>query len=142
MNVAQTGTAGGAVTQMSHINLAHKGFLTLNLRWGEVFHIVGSKPGENPREYLLNGLGAERAFAPHVFSARLSIELHHTHTCAFLAAVVLLLHHQIELFQSVTVSAVFLFIISERFAEAYHHYSAFMFELFHCIRRFLIKAQK
>ena len=54
-------------------------------------------------------------FAKHVFSTGDGIKVDTGHTCAFLAAIVLLLHHQIEFVQAVHPRAVLLLVIIERF---------------------------
>ena len=52
---------------------------------------------------------------------------HHTDTGALLAAVVLLLHQQIEFVERPGIGAVFLPVVFQRFAQAYHRHATFMF---------------
>ena len=82
-------------------------------------------------ENFLNGTRAERPFAKNVFFARIGVEFHHSESRAFLAAVVLLLHEEIQLVDAVEIGSVFLFIVFERFEQAYKRHTALVLQLFH-----------
>ena len=60
---------------------------------------------------LGDGILAKRLVAEHILLARLGIEMDRRYARPLLTAVMLLLHHQIELAHSPLVAAVFLFII-------------------------------
>ena len=78
-----------------------------------------------------DGIFSFSPFAKHVFRAWHGIKVDAGHTCAFLSAVVLLLHHQIEFIEAVHPRAVLLLVIFKRLQKANHCHAALMFELFH-----------
>ena len=130
MGVFQAASAGGAVAEMPHVDLSYE--------WREAlyFFSIGfidscgdlrSNGGEN----LVDGSCAERAFAEYVLVAGGSVEFYHTDACGFLSAVVLLFHQQIEAVKTVGPGAVFGFIVFQRFEQAYHCHTAFVFQCFH-----------
>ena len=82
---------------------------------------------ENLRDRIL-ALGL---LAEHVFLARWRVEVHAGHARTLLTAVVLLLHHQIELVQSVAPRAVLLLVVAQRLQQADHRHTTFMLQLFH-----------
>ena len=82
-------------------------------------------------EYLGDGSRTECTLTKHIFFARISLQLHARQSGSFLSAVVLLLHQQVELIQPVHPCAVLLFVVFQRFQQAYHGDATFMFQFFH-----------
>ena len=81
---------------MSHIKLARKGKTLLyivrigHLFWSNILEVL-----MNGSKYFANGVFTLGTFTEHIFMARLSIKLHACQSCAFLSAIVLLLHHEV-----------------------------------------------
>ena len=96
-----------------------------------MLHVGGVESGTDLAENLLYGSGAEGSFAEHIFVTRFCMKLYYSDACAFLAAVVLFLHHQIELVEGVGVGAVLLFVVLKRVAQPYECYATFVLEWFH-----------
>ena len=88
----------------------------------------------NFRKDFLNSASAQRPFAKHKFLAGRGFHFHAGQSCAFLPSVVLFLHHEIELVETVHPRAVFFFVVAQRFEQPYHGHSAFVFERFHSLR--------
>ena len=112
MDKRQAAFAGGRIAQMAHQQLAG--------------HLLGH-PGKNLRDGIL----ALRLFAEHVFRARLPLQAHRSDAGPLLPAVVLLLHHQVELVEAILPRAVLFFVIFQRFQQADHRHTAFVLQLFH-----------
>ena len=81
---------------MAHIYLPDKRHLAFYLLRRHMLHVGGVESGTDLAENLLYGSGAEGSFAEHIFVTRFCMKLYYSDACAFLAAVVLFLHHQIE----------------------------------------------
>ena len=92
----QSALAGGAVTQMAHQQLA--------------LHLFG-----DATENLGDGILAFGLFAKHIFGAGLVRQVHAGNTSALLSAVVLFLHHQVQLVKTVGPGAVFLLVVVKWF---------------------------
>ena len=102
----------GAIAQVAHIELASKGELFLGiLSVGKLLGCQVLEVGISLAENLCNGILALCPFTEHVFMSGLSTQFDTGHTCSFLATVVLLLHHQIELVECVHPCAVLLLVI-------------------------------
>ena len=82
-------------------------------------------------EHLGDGILALSPFAMHIFFTHRSIHVDAGDTRTLLTAIVLFLHHQIELVQSVAACAVLLHIIVHRLQQANHRHATFMLQLFH-----------
>ena len=84
-------------------------------------------------EYLADGVLAFSALAEHVFVTGLRPEFYAGHTRAFLAAVMLLLHHQVEFIKAIHPCAVFLLIVRQGLEQPHHGHAALMFQYFHVV---------
>ena len=84
-------------------------------------------------EYLGNGARTECTLTEHILFTGICFQLYTSHTGALLSAVVLLLHQKIEFIQTVHPCAVLLFIVFQRFQQAYHGNATFMLQFFHSI---------
>ena len=82
-------------------------------------------------EYLGNGARTECTLTEHILFTGICFQLYTSHTGALLSAVVLLLHQKIEFVQTVHPCAVLLFIVFQRFQQAYHGNATFMLQFFH-----------
>ena len=112
MHILQSALACGGIAQMSHQQFAG--------------HLL-CYTGENLRDGVLT-LGP---LAEHILCARLIGQAYRRDAGALLATIVLLLHHQIELVESVCPRAVLPDVVVEWLQQAYHRYAAFMLQLFH-----------
>ena len=121
---------------MAHIEFACKRQVFLGK--GSIREFLGRKVAIfflHCAEDFGDGVFAFGPFAEHIFVAGLGTKLHASHAGAFLSAVVLFLHHQIELVQPIHPGAVFLLIIIERFEQSDHCHAAFMFQGLHALYR-------
>ena len=89
-------------------------------------HLLG-----NATEYLGNGILALRLFAEHILGAGLVVQVHAGYTGALLSAVVLFLHHQVQLVKTVGPGTVFLLVVIQRLQQANHRHTALMLQLLH-----------
>ena len=112
MHELQSALARGRVAEVSHVEMAQEGAV-------------------NGLEHLGDRVLAHRPLAEHVLLAHRRVQVDATHARAFLAAVVLLFHQQVELVQGVPFRAVFLFIIRQRFQQADHRHATLMLQRFH-----------
>ncbi len=87
--------------------------------------------GMHRTEYLSNGTGTQGTLTEHIFLTRIGLKLHARQTGRFLATVMLFLHQQIELVQPIHPRAIFFLIVLQRFQQADHRYTAFVFKWFH-----------
>ena len=117
---------------MAHVKLTSKRYVLLGV--GSIvdllFGAVGVKT-VNFREYFCNGAASLCPFAEHVFRSRLRIEVHAGHAGTLLSAVVLFLHHEVELIQPVHPRTILLLVKLQGFEQAYHGHATFMLQLFH-----------
>ena len=139
MDILQAALSRCGIAQMSHIEFSRVGklahLLTL-IQTGVVQHRdITLVDGV---EDFGDGVGALGPLAEHILIAGFRIELHTGHARTLLAAVVLFLHHQIELVEAVHPRAVFFLIIIEWLQQANHrHATVLMYSLFHTDNRFL-----
>ena len=84
-------------------------------------------------EDFFNGRCAQCPLAEEEFFSRRGVHLDACQACAFLSAVVLFLHHEIELVQSIHPRAIFLLIEIQRLQQSDHGNATFVFERFHCM---------
>ena len=112
VNKRQSTLACSGVSQVSHIEFAR--------------HLLCY-----PTEYLGDGILALGFLAKHIFCAWLLVHADGGDTSTLLSAVVLLLHHQIELVESVSPRAVLLLVIVQRLQQTNHRHAAFVLQLFH-----------
>ena len=82
-------------------------------------------------EYLSDGILALGTLTEHIFLAGRSVKTYERHAGTLLAAVVLLLHHKVELVNAVAARAILLAVILQRLKQAYHSHAALMLQLFH-----------
>ena len=116
MHMSQAALACGGVAEMPHEDL------------GLTPSVLAHLP-----EYFGDGTAAESTFAQHIFLSWLCIEIGAGNTCPLLSPIVLLLHEEIEFVEGILRGAVFLLVVVERLAQAYHGHAAFVFERFHCV---------
>ncbi len=131
MDIGNAALPCRGIAQVPHIYFTHKGGICLNLGRGHILHMRMLECRHNMREDIGNRIRAKGTFAEHIFMPGLRMEFHHPYPGAFLPPVMLLLHQEIKLVERVSIRAVFLFIISDWFAEAYHRNPALMFQLLH-----------
>ena len=78
-------------------------------------------------EYLGNGVLALGLLTEHILRASLVLQTDGGNTGTFLSAVVLLLHHQIQLVEPVGPRTVFLLVVVQRLQQANHRHTTLMF---------------
>ena len=115
VGVGQAAAAGGAVAQVSHIYLADKGRILLHLVDAQALDVAGQVA---PHLIEDDGYGvfAEGALAEYQLVAGRGMGFYYSKPRSLLAAVVLLLHQQVQLVEGVGVCAVFLFVVLKRAA--------------------------
>ena len=112
MNILNATLASSTVAQMSHIEFAGKRKFFLSelgisqLLWSQILE-VGIRFTKN----LGNGILTFSTLTEHILMSRFATKLDTSHTSTFLATVVLLLHHQIELVEGIHPSAILLLVI-------------------------------
>ena len=87
--------------------------------------------GFHPVEDLCDGILAFSLLAKHILHTWFVVQAHRCDTSTLLTTVVLLLHHQVELVETIGPRAVFLLVIVQGLQQTDHRYAAFMFQLFH-----------
>ena len=115
MHILQSALAGGGVAQVSH----------------EQRCLLGGGALSDAAEYLSDGILALGTLAEHIFLTGRSVKTYERHAGALLTAVVLFLHHKVELVKAIAASAIFLAVIFQRLKQAYHSHAALMLQLFH-----------
>ena len=129
MNIRDAWASCGGVAEMSHIDFAAKGewfgWKTLSRAVGDCLSDVG--------EDAADGVAALSPFAEDVFCAGGGVKLDAAYACAFLSTVVLLLHYEVELVETVEFRTILFPVISQGLQKADHSDSAFMLYQFHCI---------
>ena len=112
VNKCQSALACGRVAQVSHVEFA--------------CHLLCYS-----RENLCYGILAFCLLAEHIFCSWFLVHAHCGKSSTLLSAVVLFLHHQIELVETIGPSAVFLLEVVKWLQQSYHCHAAFMLQLFH-----------
>ena len=128
--IRQARTAGGAVAQVPHVDLAGKRQvqgrpLGIGRIVGRILNL-GLYIGKN----LLYGTGPQSAFPVDKLLGRTCVQLHASQPGPLLPPVVLFLHEQVELVQPIHVRAVLLLIISEWFQQPHHGDATLVFDNF------------
>ena len=127
MYIFQPALAGCGVSEVPHVKLSCKReVLVGKMCIGKLSFIKVYESFLHRSENLSNGIGSFCLFTKHVFIAGLGMEFHTSHSGSFLAAVVLLLHHQIEFVQPVHPGPILLLIILQRLQQSDHCNTAFM----------------
>lgn len=116
---------------MAHVDSADEWSVTLYLLSGASGKVKVSEFVVDSLEYLTYGVLAQGTLAEHIFMARLGMKFHHSHTGAFLPAVVLFLHEEIKFVKTVSPGPVLLFVILQRLEQAHHSHATLMFENLH-----------
>ena len=111
MNVLQAALACRAVAQVSHIKRSPLPTSPL----GEAF------------EHFCDGIFAHCLLTKHILRANRCIHVNAGNACTLLSAVMLFLHHQIELAKAIGRCAILFFIIVLRLQQPYQCHTAFMF---------------
>ena len=132
MHILQSALPCGGIAQMAHkkgctfpASAGHS-----RLRIGSSLLLVGLWEYS---EHFRNGVLALSPFTKHIFLASRGVEVDASHSGTLLTAVVLFLHHQVELVQPIAPGSVFLLVITQWLQQANHRHSALMFQLFHFI---------
>ena len=112
VHVLQAAFAGGGIAQVAHQEFARHFF-------------------RHPREYLGDGILSLCLLAEHILRAGFASQAHRGNAGALLTAVVLFLHHQVELVQPISPRAILLLIIAQRLEQANHGHATFMLQLLH-----------
>ena len=86
----------------------------------------------NGLKHLRDGIFTFSLLTKHILLASRCIEIHTGHACPLLTAIVLLLHHQIELVQPIAPSAVLLFVITQRRRIIATPHSCFSCSIYTC----------
>ncbi len=134
VNVLHAALAGSAVAQVTHIQLAGEGQLVEGLGVDLLLfhHLLNLAVCR--AEDLSDGVGALGALAEHILVTGLGVELHRRDAGALLSAVVLLLHHQIELAERPFPRTVLLLVIAQWLQQPNQGYAAILMDVsFHCI---------
>ena len=143
--VCESFLSGRGVAQVSHVELSGEGQMVLcKLGIGEQFGRESGVLFLHASKYLGNGILAFGTLTEYVFCSGHSVEFYTCHSGTFLSAIVLFLHHQIELVECEHPRAVLLLIVFERLEQSYHCHTAFMFQRFHdtsimCLNVFRLK---
>ena len=131
VDIVQPALARGGIAQVAHVEFADEGREGFGAAGGGfrragllLVHLI---------ENLGDGRGASGTFAKHILVAGFGTQSHAGNARALLSAVVLLLHEEIEFVEGILRGAVFLLVVVERLAQAYHGHAAFVFERFHCV---------
>ena len=116
VQVFHAALAGSGVAQMTHIDLSGIGQPALGKVRVLTCAVVAvvEHTAVSLAEHLGDGILAQGTFAEDVLFARLRTHLQAGYSCALLTAVLLLLHHQIELAHRVHPRPVLLLIPAER----------------------------
>ena len=112
MHILHPAFPRGRITQVPHVQLPRKAFA-------------------DTLEHLRDGVFPLRTLPEHVFLTHGRFQVDTGHARAFLAAVVLLLHHQVELFQGIPVRAVFPFVVGAWLQQADQRHATLMLQRFH-----------
>ena len=64
------------------------------------------------RKDLRYSTRAKRTFTEHIFMPRCGMKFHYSDSCAFLTPVVLFLHEQIQLIETIGIGSVFLLVVA------------------------------
>ena len=128
MDIRKATLPGCGIPEVAHINLTSKRKVAAGI--GSVGQLplrdvleTSVHVGEN----LLNGARAQCPLAEHVFLAGCGLHLDAGKSRSLLAAVVLLLHHEVELVQAIQPRSIFLLVVFKRFQQPYHGYTALVF---------------
>ena len=119
VDMRESALACGGVAEMSHEDL---GPLPTPPKRGGVAYCL---------EYFGDGTAAESTFAQHIFLSWLCLEIGAGDARSFLSSIVLLLHEEIELVESVGSGSVFFLVVTDGFEQANHRHATFMFERLH-----------
>ena len=92
----------------------------------------------HPAEDLGDGVFAFSPFPEHILLTWGICQVDASYSRTLLAAVVLLLHHQVELVKAIPAGTVFVLVVSERLEKADHRHAAFVFELISHFPRMLL----
>ena len=136
MNIRKATLAGSRIPEVAHINFSckrHEACREVCVM--KLFFRKVSKFLLHVGKDFLNGSAAKPPFTENELLAGRSLHLHTSQAGAFLTAVVLLLHQQIEFVQAVHPRAVFLFIIGKRLEESHHCHTTFVLQSFHSCKR-------
>ena len=134
VNEGQRALAGGRIAKVPHVDFTCKGNVLLGKRG--VAELLGrkvAKLGVHGRKDFANGTTAHRTLTEHVFRACLGTHFHTRQACTFLAAVVLLLHQQVELVEPIHPRTILLLIVLKRFLQANHRHATLVLQLLHAI---------
>ena len=132
VHIGNAALSGSGITQVPHVSLARKREIFLSvIRIMKLFFCQILKVTLHRTEYLGNGTRTECTLTEHILFTGICFQLYTSQTGAFLSAVVLLLHQKIEFVQTVHPCAVLLFIVFQRFQQAYHGNATFMLQFFH-----------
>ncbi len=132
MDIGKAALSRCRVTEVSHIDLSGIGNVAAcEIR---ILKFIGSEPPEllmDGGKDLFNGLVSLGPLSVKKLFSRGGI---HHETCksgTLLTPVMLFLHHEIELVETIHPGAIFAAIVVQRLHQPHHGHSAFMFKLFH-----------
>lgn len=128
VDIRKTTLAGSGIPEVAHIDFACKRQMTNSIS-GVAQLLLRNvfKMSMNVTEDFLNGGSPHGPLAEHVFLTGSSVQLYTCQSRAFLAAVVLLFHHQVQFVQTIHPRTVMLLVVRQGFQQADHGYSTFMF---------------
>lgn len=116
---------------MPHIYVANERSIHIHFVGGVGIDIVTGNLIPHGVEDLLYGVLSESTLTEYVFGAGEGMSLHDSYACAFLTAVVLLLHEEIQSVKTIGICAVLLFIVFKRFEQANHSHATLVSEYLH-----------
>ena len=144
VDVSEARPAGGAVTQMAHVEFAGEGQTGRGVsRIGEALGSDVAILAVDRLEDLRDGARPSGPLTKHILLAGRGAELDAGEPRAVLPAVVLLLHEEVELVEGIHPGAVFTMIILERLEQPDHCHAAFMLQSLHFVcREFILRRQR
>ena len=110
----QAALACGRVAQVTHQQLA--------------LHLLG-----HTTEYLGDGILSLGLLTEHILRARLVLQTNRGDTGTLLSAVVLLLHHQIQLVETIGPRTILFLVVVQRLQQANHRHATLMLQLLHIL---------
>ena len=128
VDMRESALACGGVAEMSHQDLS---ILPASSPFRLPLGALAGVGGGDGLENFVDGTASKGTFAEHIFLAWLCLEIGAGDARSFLSSIVLLLHEEIELVESVGSGSVFFLVVTDGFEQANHRHATFMFERLH-----------
>ncbi len=132
MHEVQSGTSGGAIAQVTHVDFAGVGDVHLcKFRIAQLLGSIFLKLVVGGGEDFADCIAALGTFAEEEFGTRVRLHLQCCKSGTFLTTVVLLLHQQIELVKTVHPGSVLFLIVLQWLEQTNQRNATFVFDGFH-----------